>query len=100
MKQTPKEEAVSFVNIAFKMDKALDMQFPICDRKNLFEYISQNIEEAIDIAISSERERIKEIITSLTIDGSYLTQEQVKYLLKAIDEEVKTEGGKNGIKRI
>jgi len=94
MKQTPKEEAVSFVNIAFKMDKALDM------RKNLFEYVSQNIEEAIDIAISSERERIKEIITSLTTDGSYLTQEQVKYLLKAIDEEVKTEGGKNGIKRI
>jgi hypothetical protein len=41
--------------------------------------------------ISSERERIKGIINSLTTDGSYLTQEQVKYLLKEIDKEVKTE---------
>jgi phosphate uptake regulator len=95
MKQTPKEEAVSFVNIAFKMDKALDMQFPICDRKNLFEYISQNIEEAIDIAISSEREYICNIIDlmeeEVDVDYRLIVADIFKRLKQRITKEVKTE---------
>jgi hypothetical protein len=64
--------------------------------KRLYDRISYlHSDEYIDgikkEVISSERERIKGIINSLTTDGSYLTQEQVKYLLKEIDKEVKTE---------
>ena len=103
MEMTPKKKAMSFLDFAINLDKAFDMQFPIPDRRNLVQYLNQNVGEAIDIALEEQKKQFKDSILLLrrkirriedwgswsSMDDApdyFDTEYSVKELLKEVNE--------------